>query len=103
PRAKLISDALDHAAAELRTAQRESLRQQIVQALAGGELAPAPQQGVEDLARAHQEALAPVDELARAAREEARGVLVARVQKALPRPVKKGLLSRLQGGGPHGG
>jgi hypothetical protein len=102
PRARLLSDALDHAAAELRTAQRESLRQQIVQALADGENPPALQKRVEDLARAHQEALAPVDELARAAREEARGVLVARVQKALPRPVKKALLSRLEERAPIG-
>lgn len=102
PRARLLSDALDHAAAELRTAQRESLRQQIVQALADGENPPALQKRVEDLARAHQEALAPVDELARAAREEVRGVLVARVQKALPRPVKKALLSRLEERAPIG-
>src|SRR4051812_46393000 len=101
-RARLIADALDYAAAELRTAQRESLRQQIVQALADGELAPALQKRVEDLAREHQEALAPVDDLARAAREEARGVLVARVQKALPRPVKKALLSRLEERAPIG-
>ncbi len=102
PRARLLADALDHAAAELRTAQRESLRQQVVQALADGELPPALQKRVEDLARAHQEALAPVDELARAAREEARGVLVVRVQKALPRPVKKALLSRLEERAPIG-
>src|SRR6266403_2191240 len=65
PRARLLADALDHAAAELRTAQRESLRQQVVQALAGG-------------------------------------VLVVRVQKALPRPVKKALLSRLEERAPIG-
>jgi hypothetical protein len=34
-------------------------------------------QRVEDLARAHAQALAPVDELAAQAREEAHGVLVA--------------------------
>src|SRR3954463_11895696 len=60
PRARLLSDALDHAAAELRTSQREALRQQIVEALAKGAM-PAPlQQRIEKLARAHQEALAPV-------------------------------------------
>ena len=101
-RARLLSNALDHAAAELRTAQRESLRQQIVQALADGDVPPALQERVEDLARAHEEALAPVEELAKGAREEARGVLVARVQKALPRPVKKALLSRLEERAPIG-
>src|SRR6266404_3035561 len=69
PRAKLICEALDHAAAELRTAKRESLRQEIVAAQV---------------------------------REEARGVLVARVPKALPRPVKKALLSRLEERSPIG-
>lgn len=96
PRAKLLSDALDHAAAELRTAQREALRQQVVDALVAGKV-PAPLQArLEQLARQHAEALAPVDALAAAAREEARGVLVARVPKALARPVKKALLSRLE-------
>jgi hypothetical protein len=95
-RAKLLSDALEHAASELRTAQRESLRQQLVQALINGETPPALQRRVEDLARAHREALAPLDALAAQAREEARGVLVARVPKALARPVKKALLSRLE-------
>jgi hypothetical protein len=95
-RAARLSDALDHAAAELRTAQREALRQQIVQALASGETPPALQRRIDDLAREHREALAPVDALAAKAREEARGVLVARVPKALARPVKKALLSRLE-------
>jgi hypothetical protein len=102
PRAKLLSDALDHAAAELRTAQRESLRQQLVEALAGGEMPLALQKRIDELARAHQQALAPVDELAAQAREEARGVLVARVPKALARPVKKALLSRLEERAPIG-
>jgi hypothetical protein len=95
-RAALLSAALDHAAAELRTAQRESLRQQVVEALAGGAFPPALQKRVEDLARKHQEALAPVEALATQAHEEARGVLVVRVPKALARPVKKALLSRLE-------
>ena len=102
PRAKLLSDALEHAAAEVRTAQRESLRQQLVQALVKGEMPPALQKRVDDLARAHQEALAPVEALAVQAREEARGVLVARVPKALARPVKKALLSRLEERAPVG-
>lgn len=102
PRAKLLSDALDHAAAELRTAQREALRQQIVQALVGDGIPPDLLKRLEELARAQQEALAPVEELAAQAREEARGVLVARVPKALPRGVKKALLSRLEERAPIG-
>lgn len=102
PRAAVLSAALDHAAAELRTAQREALRQQIVQALAGGEFPPALQKRVEELARAHQEALAPVDALAAQAREEARGVLVVRIPKPLARPVKKALLSQLEERAPIG-
>jgi hypothetical protein len=43
-----------------------------------------------------------VDALAAQAREEARGVLVARVPKALARPVKKALLSRLEERAPVG-
>ena len=102
PRARLLSEALDHAGAELRTAQRESLRQQLVEALVQGELPPALQRRVAELAKAHEEALAPVEGLAAQAREEARGVLVARVPKALPRPVKKALLSRLEERAPIG-
>jgi hypothetical protein len=102
PRAALLSAALDHAAAELRTAQRETLRQQIVQALVDGDFPPALQKRVEDLARAHQAALAPVEALAAQAREEARGVLVVRVPKPLARPVKKALLSRLEERAPVG-
>ncbi|HYY52696.1 MAG TPA: hypothetical protein VE755_07480 [Myxococcales bacterium] len=101
-RAARLSDALDHAAAELRTAQRESLRQEIVRALASGETPPALQRRIDDLAREHRAALAPVDALAASAREEARGVLVARVPKALARPVKKALLSRLEERAPVG-
>ena len=102
PRAALLSAALDHAAVELRTAQREALRQQIVEALVREEFPPALQKRVEDLARAHQEALAPVDALAAQAREEARGVLVVRVPKPLARPVKKALLSQLEARAPVG-
>ena len=102
PRARRISEALEHAAAELRTAQRESLRQQLVEALVQGAIPPSLQKRIDDLAHAHEEALAPVDALAAQAREEARGVLVARVPKALPRPVKKALLSRLEERAPIG-
>jgi len=102
PQARLISDALDHAAAELRSAQRETLRQQIVDALVKGEVPPPLRKRMEQLALAHEEALAPVEELAAQAREEARGVLVARVPKALARPVKKALLSRLEERAPVG-
>jgi hypothetical protein len=95
-KARLISEALDHASSELRTAQREALRQEIVSALATGDLPPPLEQKVRELAEAQEEALAPVDALAAQAREEARGVLVVRAPKALPRPVKKALLSRLE-------
>ena len=101
-RARLIADALDHAASELRTAQRESLRQEIVAALTKGDLPAALENKVRTLARAHAEALAPVDALAAQACEEARGVLVVRAARALPRPVKKALLSRLEARAPVG-
>jgi hypothetical protein len=100
--ARLLEGALDHAAAELRSAQRDTLRQQLVQALAKGDLPPALQQRIEKLARAHEEALAPVAQLAGQAKEEAEGVLVVRVPKALARPVKKALLSRLEERAPVG-
>src|SRR5256886_5064899 len=93
--ARLISDALDHAASEFRTAQRESLRQEIVAALVKGELPAALRARIEELAREQQKSLEPVESLAAQAREEAGGVLVVRVPKALPRPIKKALLSRL--------
>lgn len=95
-RARLLSEALDHAASELRTAQRDNLRQEIVSALVGGEMPAALQARIEELARKHEKALAPVEALAATAREEAGGVLVVRAPKALPRPVKKALLSRLE-------
>jgi hypothetical protein len=101
-KAKLLAEALDHAAAELRSAQRETLRQEIVEALVKGEIPEKLQRRLDDLARAHEEALAPVEALAAQAREEARGVLVARVPKALARPVKKALLSRLEERAPIG-
>src|SRR5207237_123970 len=102
PRAQLISAALDYAQSELRTAQREALRQQIVEALVQGALPPALEERLRELARAQEEALAPVEDLAATAREEAGGVLVVRVEKALPRPVKKALLSRLEERAPIG-
>lgn len=101
-RARLLSEALDHAAAELRTAQREKLRQEIVAALAGSGIPAALQKRIEELARAHEEALEPVEGLAATAREEAAGVLVVRVPKALARPLKKALLSRLEEQAPVG-
>jgi hypothetical protein len=96
-RGKLISDALDWAASEMRTAQREALRQQIVEALVrSGDLPKELEQRLQQLAEKQREALLPVDGYAAEAREEAYGVLVVRVPKALPRPVKKALLSRLE-------
>jgi hypothetical protein len=101
-RASVLSDALDYAASELKTAQRESLRQEIVEGLVQGELPQSLQSRLAELARKQQRALEPVEKLAAAAREEASGVLVARVPKALPRPVKKALLSRLEARAPIG-
>jgi len=73
-----------------------------VTALAQGDLPPALEKRVRELAKEHEKALAPVEELAAQAREEARGVLVVRAPKALPRPVKKALLSRLEDRAPVG-
>lgn len=101
-RARLLSDALDHAQSELRTAQRETLRQEIVAALLNGEVPEKLQERIEELAAAQAEALLPVEKLAGTAREEAGGVLVVRVEKALPRPVKKALLLRLEERAPVG-
>src|SRR5438132_2009463 len=84
PGAARLSDAIDHAAAELRTAQRESLRQQIVQALVRGQIPSALQRRIDELARKHQEALAPVEALAAQAREEARGGPPGEEGPALP-------------------
>jgi hypothetical protein len=101
-KAKLLSSALDRAQSELRTAQREALRQQIVEALVKGDIPPALEERLQQLARAQEQALAPVEALAATAREEAGGVLVVRAEKALPRPVKKALLSRLEERAPIG-
>lgn len=103
PRAQLLADALDGAAA-LRSAQRETLRQQVVEALVRSP-APLPQaleERLRALAADQQAALLPVRDLAAHSREEAEGVLVARVPKALPRPVKKALLSALEARAPIG-
>ena len=101
-RARQLSDALDHAQSDLKTAQRESLRQEIVAALVTGSIPAALQARIGKLARAQEEALQPVEGLAATAREEAGGVLVVRVPKALPRPVKKALLTRLEERAPVG-
>jgi hypothetical protein len=101
-RAKLLSAALDHAQSELRTAQRDALRQEIVKALVSGDLPQPLEKRLREMARKHEEALLPVEALAKTAREEARGVLVVRAEKALPRPVKKALLSRLEERAPVG-
>ncbi len=98
-RARLLSDALDGAASELRTAEREALRQQIVAALV---LAPAPlppelEARLRKLQASQLKSLQPVAALAAQAREEVPGVLVVRAEKALPRSVKKALLSQLEG------
>jgi hypothetical protein len=103
-RARLYVEALDEAAATLRSKQRDALRQDLVAALVR---APEPlpsslQNRLEELQHAHVETLRPVDELAATAQEEARGVLVVRVPKDLGRPVKKALLSRLEERAPIG-
>jgi hypothetical protein len=103
-RARIYVAALDEAAATLRSKQRESLRQELVAALvqSPSSLPPALEARLKSLASAHEETLAPVEDLARSAREEAKGVLVVRVPKDLGRPVKKALLSRLEGRAPVG-
>jgi hypothetical protein len=95
---QLLVDALDEAAGTLRSKARESLRQELVEGLvrAPEPLPPKLRKRLQDLQRAHAETLAPAEELATSAREEARGVLVVRVPKDLGRPVKKALLSRLE-------
>jgi len=101
---RLLVEALDEAGSALRSKARESLRQELAVALARApEPLPEPlRKKLQDLQRAHAETLAPVDDLAAAAREEARGVLVVRVPKDLGRPVKKALLSRLEARAPVG-
>jgi hypothetical protein len=101
---RLLVEALDEAASALRSKARESLRQELVFALARAPepLPAALRTRLLDLQGAHAETLAPVDELAASAREEARGVLVVRVRKDLGRPVKKALLSRLEARAPVG-
>ena len=101
---QLLVDALDEAAGTLRSKGRESLRQELVEGLvrAPEPLPPKLRKKLQDLQRAHAETLAPAEELAASAREEARGVLVVRVPKDLGRPVKKALLSRLEERAPVG-
>ena len=100
----LLVEALDEAGSTLRSKARESLRQELVEGLvrAPEPLPPKLRKRLQDLQRAHAETLAPVEELAASAREEARGVLVVRVPKDLGRPVKKALLSRLEARAPVG-
>src|SRR4051812_11157314 len=59
--ARLISDALDWAQSELRTAQREQLRQELVSALTQGALPEPLQKRLQELARKQAQALEPVD------------------------------------------
>jgi hypothetical protein len=99
---ELYADALAQAQEDLRTAQREQLRQELVAALVSGKVPEALQKKLQKLQDAHRAALAPVDALSRSGREEAKGVLVVRVEKALPRPVKKALLSKLEDRAPVG-
>jgi len=98
-RARIYVAALDEAAATLRSKQREAFRQDLAAALVQSPqtLPPALEARLAALAHAHEETLAPAEDLARSAREEVKGVLVVRVPKDLGRPVKKALLSRLEG------
>ncbi len=95
---QLLIEALDEAGSTLRSKGREALRQELVEGLARAPepLPPKLRNRLQELQRAHAETLAPVEQLAASAREEARGVLVVRVPKDLGRPVKKALLSRLE-------
>jgi hypothetical protein len=101
---QLLAQALDEAGSTLRSKARESLRQELVEGLARAPepLPPKLRKRLQDLQRTHAETLAPVEDLAASAREEARGVLVVRVPKDLGRPVKKALLSRLEARAPVG-
>src|SRR5262249_44903734 len=95
-RGGLIARALDEAGATLRSKAREELRQQIVAALVQGSMPPELDARLRELAKAHDDTLAPVEALAAGAREEAPGVLVVRADKDLGRSVKKALLSMLE-------
>ena len=103
-RARIYVAALDEAAATLRSKQREAFRQDLAAALVQSpqKLPPALEARLAALAHAHEETLAPAEDLARSAREEVKGVLVVRVPKDLGRPVKKALLSRLEERAPVG-
>src|SRR4051812_40352305 len=76
-RARVYVAALDEAAATLRSKQREAFRQDLVAALVQSpeKLPSALEARLADLARAHEETLAPAEDLAQSAREEAKGVL----------------------------
>ena len=95
-RGRLLTAALDQAAGELSTRQREALRQELAAALIAGAVPASLQRRLEELSSAFAETLLPVDGLAATAREEAPGVLVVRAEKAFARAVKKALLSRLE-------
>jgi hypothetical protein len=103
-RGRLIARALDEAGATLRSKAREELRQQIVAALVDRPLdwPPELESRLRKLAEDHERTLQPVEALAKTAREEARGVLVVRVEKDLGRSVKKALLSLLEERAPVG-
>jgi hypothetical protein len=97
-RGKLLLDALSEAQSSLRSKPREELRQAICAALVA---MPAPwpatlEPRLRELQRLHGETVAPARALAEKAVEEAPGVLVARSEGALPRSLKKELLSLLE-------
>ena len=97
-RGKLLLDALSEAQSGLRSKPREELRQAICAALVA---MPAPwpaalEPKLRELQKLHAETVAPARALAEKAVLEAPGVLVARSEGALPRSLKKELLSLLE-------
>lgn len=97
-RGKLLLDALSEAQSALRSKPREELRQAICAALVAmpAPWPPALEPRLRALQEQHAETVAPARALAETAVEEAPGVLVARSDGALPRSLKKELLSLLE-------
>ena len=103
-RARAICDALGEAQSTLRSKAREQLRQELVHALAEtpDALPPALQAQLGSLRADFQKTLAPALDLAAQAKLESTGVLVLRVEKPLPKPLKKAVLSELEARGQVG-
>ncbi|MBS2021442.1 MAG: hypothetical protein JST92_03475 [Deltaproteobacteria bacterium] len=97
-RARLYVDALSEVQASLHTKQREDVRQALVAALVQSpDSLPIPlEEQLRELQADHLKTIAPAIELAKSAKEEAQGVLVVRAAKAMPKSLKKALLSELE-------